>query len=233
MVNNRHKNRFFAVKVIAEKNFPAIYPCFGCVTANPNHFEKPCFVASDDIVYSRCVRLGRKCDLFFSESVCEWTLCSFFPFLTVLIKRIEKAKNLVKSNLEAAIKTIDSKHVEILFAIESADSKRKKMESVAQNIGLKHQKLRQAFAKQKRLRNIWAFFDRRENDLLNQKHRIIRALDEINPFSINDDGAKLLENSAELSFNQNPELSDFGYSQIFDGFDFSSTPIFPFTTFQK
>ena len=40
------------------------------------------------------------------------------------------------------------------------------MESVVQHIGLKHRKFRQAFAKQKRLRGIWGFFDRREIDLL-------------------------------------------------------------------
>ena len=58
-------------------------------------------------------------------------------FFTVSVKRIEKTKNRVKSNLEATIKATDSKHVEILSAIESADSKRKKMELAAQHIGFK------------------------------------------------------------------------------------------------
>ena len=86
--------------------------------------------------------------------------------MIVLIKRIEKTKNRVKSDLETSIKIIDFKHVKIFFAIESADSKRKKMESVAQHIGLKYQEFRQDFAKQKRLRDIWGFFDRRELFLL-------------------------------------------------------------------
>ena len=124
--------------------------------------------------------------------------------------------------METAIKIIDSKHVEFFFAIESVDSKRKNMESVAQHIGLKHREFCQVFAKQKRLRDIWGFFDRRENDLLKQKIRIIRALDEINPFSIDDDGAKLFDGSAKISINQNPELYDF---------DFSSIPIDLFATF--
>ena len=139
----------------------------------------------------------------------------------------------MKSDLETAIKITDSKHVEILSAIESADSKRKKMESAAQYIRLKYQKLRQAFGKQKRLRNIWVSFDRRENDLLNQKLRIIRALNEINPFSIDDDGVELFESSTELSFNQKPAMSDFDYFQIFERFYFSSIPISSPTTFQK
>ena len=67
MVNKRHKNRFLAAKVIAEKNVLVMYPCFGYLTANPNHFEKSCFVASDENVCSRCVRFGRKWDLFFSN----------------------------------------------------------------------------------------------------------------------------------------------------------------------
>ena len=107
----------------------------------------------------------------------------------------------MKSDLETAIKVIDSKHVEFFFAIESADSKRKKMESVVQHIGLKHREFRQVFAKQKRLRDIWGFFDRRENDLLKQKIRIIRALDEINLFSIDDDVAEFFDGSAEISIN--------------------------------
>ena len=90
-----------------------------------------------------------------------------FLFLNVLIKRIEKTKNRVKSDLEATIKAIDSKHIEVFSAIESADSKRKKMELAAQYIGLKNQEFQKAVAKQKRLREIWSFFDHRENDLLN------------------------------------------------------------------
>ena len=50
------------------------------------------------------------------------------------MKRIEKTKNRVKSDLEVTIKTIDSKHMGILSAIESADSKRKEMGLAAQHI---------------------------------------------------------------------------------------------------
>ena len=63
--------------------------------------------------------------------------CGPFLFLTVLMKRIEKTKNRVKSDLETTIKATDSKHMEVFSAIESADSKRKKMELAAQHIGLK------------------------------------------------------------------------------------------------
>ena len=85
--------------------------------------------------------------------------CNLFLFLIVSVKRIEKIKNRVKSDLEVTIKAIDSKHAEIVTAIDLADSKKKKMEF---DIGLKHQNLKRVFAKQKRLRNIWVFFDRRE-----------------------------------------------------------------------
>ena len=46
-------------------------------------------------------------------------------FFIVLIKRIGKTKNRMKSDLETTIKIIDSKQVKKI-AIESADSKRKK-----------------------------------------------------------------------------------------------------------
>ena len=36
-----------------------------------------------------------------------------------------------------------------------------------QNIDVKQQKFQQILAKQKRLFEIWSFFDRRENDLIN------------------------------------------------------------------
>ena len=145
--------------------------------------------------------------------------------------RIEKTKNRVKSDLEATIKATDFKHMEILSAIKSADSKRKKMELAAQHIGVKNRELQQAVAKQKRLREIWSSFDHRENDLLNQEIRTIRALDELIFFSIDDVGAEPFESSAKISINDYPELFDFDFFQFLKGFDFSSIPIFVFTTF--
>ena len=41
-----------------------------------------------------------------------------------------------------------------------------------------------------------------------------------NFFSIDDDEAELLENSAKLFFNQIPELNNIDFFQILDGFDF-------------
>ena len=149
------------------------------------------------------------------------------------VLRIEKTKNRVKSDLEATIKATDSKHMEVLSVIESADSKRKKMELAAQHIGVKNRELQQAVAKQKRLREIWSSFDHRENDLLNQEIRTIRVLDELDFFSIGGNEAELFENSAKMSINDYPGLFDFDFSQFLKGFDFSSIPISAFTTFQK
>ena len=115
-----------------------------------------------------------------------------FLVLTVSVKRIEKTKNRVKSDLEATIKATDSKHVEVLSAIEPADSKWKEMEP-----------------------------------------RTIRALDELDPPSIDDDEAEPFESSAEISISDYPELVDFDFSQPLKGFDFSSIPISALTTFQK
>ena len=139
----------------------------------------------------------------------------------------------MKSDLEATIKAIDSKHVEIFSAIESADSKRKKMQFAVQHIGAKNRELQQAVAKQKRLREIWFSFDHRENDLLNQEIRTIRALDELDLFSIDDDKTEFFKNSAEISINDYPELFGFDFSQFLKGFDFSSIPISAFTIFPK
>ena len=101
------------------------------------------------------------------------------------------------------------------------------------DIGLKHQNLKRVLAKQKRLRDIWASFDRRENDLLNQEIRTIRVLDELNFFSIDDNGAEFFESSAEISINDYPELFDFDFSQFLESFDFSSIPISAPAAFQK
>ena len=67
------------------------------------------------------------------------------------MKRIEKTKNRVKSELEVIIKAIDFKHVEIVSVME-------KVESTVKYIGLKQQKFQQTLAKQKRLFEIWFFF---------------------------------------------------------------------------
>ena len=101
------------------------------------------------------------------------------------------------------------------------------------DIGLKHQNLKRAFAKQKRLRDIWASFDRHEGDLLSQEIRTIRALDALDFLSIDDNEAELFEGSAEISINDFPGLLDFDFSQPLEGFDFSSIPISAPATFQK
>ena len=149
------------------------------------------------------------------------------------VLRIEKTKNRVKSDLEVTIKATDSKYMEVFSAIESTDFKRKKMEFAIQHIGVKNRELQQAVAKQKRLREIWFSFDHRENDLLNQEIRTIRALDELNFFSIDDNEAEPFEGSAEISINDYPELFDFDFSQFLEGFDFSSIPISAPATFQR
>ena len=139
----------------------------------------------------------------------------------------------MKSDLEATIKATDSKHMEIFSAIESANSKRKKMELAAQHIGVKNRELQQAVAKQKRLREIWSSLDHRENDLLSQEIRTIRALDELDLFSIDDNETEFFGGSAEISINDYSELFDFDFSQFLENFDFSSIPIFAPATFQK
>ena len=70
------------------------------------------------------------------------------------------------------------------------------------------------------------FLNRRENDLINQKIRTIRALHELNFFSIDDNETEFFEGFAEMFFNQIPELNNLDFFQILDGFDFSSTPSF-------
>ena len=71
MVSRQHQNRLLVVKLIFEKKVPVIFLCSGCKTTNPDHFEKSCIVVSNNNVYSRCVRFGRLCDLFFSKPVCK------------------------------------------------------------------------------------------------------------------------------------------------------------------
>ena len=66
------------------------------------------------------------------------------------MKRIQKTKNHVKSELEITIRAIDFKYVEIVSVV-------KKVESALKYIGLEQQELQQILAKQKRLFEIWFF----------------------------------------------------------------------------
>ena len=144
-----------------------------------------------------------------------YLLCYFFHFL--IIKRIETAKNRVKTEFETSVKNVDVKQENWAFFVKVFDSKYKEFQ--------------QAFAKRKRFSDIWASFDRRENDLLNQEIRILRALDEIDPLvGLNESE---LIGSEEMSINDYPELFDFDFSQFLKRFDFSSIPISAFTTFQR
>ena len=56
-----------------------------------------------------------------------------------------------------------------------------KQQKFAEIFDTKYKELQQAFAKRKRLSDIWASFDRRENDFLSQEIRTLRILDEIDP----------------------------------------------------
>ena len=132
----------------------------------------------------------------------------------MIIKRIEIAKNRVKTELEVSVQIVDVKQ-----------------QKFANFFDTKHKKLQQAFAKRKRFSDIWAFFDRRENDLLSQEIRTLRIFDEIDPPAELNESEFI--NFEKVSINDYPGLLDFDFSQFLKGFDFSSIPISAFTTFQK
>ena len=139
----------------------------------------------------------------------------FFHFSTV--KRIETAKTRVKTEFEISVKNFDVKQENWAFFVKVFDSKYKKFQ--------------QTFAKRKLFSDIWVSFDRRENDLLNQKIRIFRILDEIDfPVGLNESE---FIGSEKMYINNYPELFDFDFFQFLKSFDFSSTPISAFTIFQK
>ena len=138
--------------------------------------------------------------------------CFFFDI--VVMKRIEIVKNRVKTDLENSVQIVNVKQ-----------------QKFAEIFGTKHKEFQKALAKRKRFSDIWVFFDRRENDFLNQEIRTLRTLDEI------DFLVGLIESepagSEEVFFNNCPELLDFDFSQFLENFDFSSIPISALATFQK
>ena len=83
----------------------------------------------------------------------------------MVIKRIEVVKNRVKTELKVFVQIVDVKQ-----------------QKFAEIFNTKHKKFQQALAKRKRFSDIWGFFYRRENDLLNQEKFILQALDKIDFF---------------------------------------------------
>ena len=130
------------------------------------------------------------------------------------MKPIENAKNRVKTELKISVQVFDVKQQKFVKFFDT-----------------KYKELQQAFAKRKRFSNIWISFDKRENNFLNQKIRTFQALDEIDLFAGLNESKPA--GSEEVSINGYPELFDFDFSQFLERFDFSSIPIFAFTTFQK
>ena len=117
-------------------------------------------------------------------------------FDIVVMKRIEAVKNRVKTELEISVQNVDVKQQNWGFFVKVFDSKYKEFQ--------------QAFAKRKRFSDIWVSFDRRENDFLNQKIRILRILDEIDFFvGLNESE---FVGSEEISINDYSELFDFDFS---------------------
>ena len=130
------------------------------------------------------------------------------------MKRIEIVKNRVKTEFEISVRVVDVKQQKFVIFFDT-----------------KHKEFQQAFAKRKRFSDIWVSFDRRENDFLNHKIRILRILDEIDFFvKLNDSEPCGFE---KMSINDYPELFDFDFSQFLKSFDFSSIPISASATFQK
>ena len=148
-------------------------------------------------VHVVCVLVGPVIYLFqnlFVNNDCVFFIFHFFHFLTV--RRIETAKNRVKAEFEASVKNVDVKQEDWASFVKVFDSKYKEFQ--------------QAFAKRKRFSDIWVFFYRRENDLLNQEIRTLRVLDEIDPFAGFNESE--LVGSEEISINDYPELLDFDFS---------------------
>ena len=143
-------------------------------------------------------------------------MIEFFGFFLdiMVMKRIEIVKNRVKTELKISVQIVDVKQ-----------------QKFAEIFDTKHKELQQAFVKRKSFSDIWVFFDRRENDFLNQEIRTFRTLDEIDP-PVGLNGSKPV-GSEEISINDYPELFDFDLSQLLEKFDFSSIPIFALATFKK
>ena len=136
-------------------------------------------------------------------------------FDIVVMKRIETVKNGVKFEFKVFVQIVDVKQQKFTKILDT-----------------KHKKLQQALAKRKRFSDIWGvFFDRRENDFLNQKISIFRTLDEIDLFVGLNESEPV--GSEKMSINDYPELLDFDFSQFLKKFDFSSIPISAPATFQK
>ena len=81
------------------------------------------------------------------------------------MKRIEAAKNRIKTELEISVQIVEVKQQEF-----------------ADIFNTKYKKLQQTLVKRKRFSDIWVFFDKRENEFLNQEIRTFRTLDEIDFF---------------------------------------------------
>ena len=109
MFNKQHKNRFFAVKFIAKKSFLLYFFVLAAKQLILNILKNRALQHQTVIfVYVTCALVGFVIYLFqnlFVNNDCVFV----FLFLIVLMKRIEKTKNRVKSDLETAIKIIDSK----------------------------------------------------------------------------------------------------------------------------
>ena len=127
MVSRQYKNRLLTARIIFEKGFPVMVFVLAAKQPTPTILKNR--ASSHQIIMFVHVVCALVCLV-----ICSYRNLSvnndfgfqFFSVLTVSVKRIEKTKNRVKSDLEATIKAIDSKHMEIFSAIESADSNRKK-----------------------------------------------------------------------------------------------------------
>ena len=215
MVSKQYRKRFFAAKLIFEKRFLLYFFVLVVKQPAPTILKNRALSYQMIIfVHGACVLVGLVIcfflNLFLND---DCVFCDLFADIEVM-KRIETVKNRVKTELKVSVQVVDVKQ-----------------QKFAEILDTKYKEFQQALVKRKRFSDIWVSFDRRENYLLNQEIRTLLTLDEIDPFIGLNESEPV--GSEEMSINDYPDLLGFDFSQFLKSFDFSSIPIFSFTTFQK
>ena len=118
------ENRFFAI--MFQKKI--LLYIFVLVVKQPIQIILKFFASSQQmIMFIHVVFVLVGIVIYFCRNLLLIMTVFIFVFLIVLMKRIEKTKNRVKSNLEVTINAIDSKHIKIESVLNAAEFKRKKL----------------------------------------------------------------------------------------------------------
>ena len=149
---------------------------FSCSRCSRDFF-KICKILLDVDTCDECIKLKKPCDVFIFETICESRLSLLVWSLTFSKKRLEDEK--IKFHVE-----IENTFVEYFVKNQEIQSLYSSQKEIRDDLFAREFNLRRLLSKQRRLVQCFKTFEKKEDNLVVQKQRMLSRFDEIDDFVV-------------------------------------------------